>query len=320
MSTPLPFVADQALTAIAVNFRNPDTAFIADQVMPRVPVMAPEFKWLYFPPEEIFTLPEHEVGRKGRVPEVEFTAQERDSSVKDYGMDDVIPQRDIDAARALRAQGQTSFDPEARAVEGLTHLLQLGRESRVAAMVQDAANYDANKVLALSGTDMFTDQVNSDPIAVITESLDATFIARPNVMAMGRVAWRALSTHPAIIKAINRTAGDTGIASRQAVAELFEVAEVLVGESYLNTAKKGQTAAISRVWGNDIALLHRNAQAGPDSGQPAWGWTATFQGRFSGRMNEALQGLRGSVRIRVGEQMREIVSAPATGFLIQNVA
>jgi len=320
MSTPLPFVADPALTAIAVNFQNPDSAFIADQVLPRVAVMAPEFKWTYFPPEEMFTVPEHEVGRKGAVPEVEFTGEERTSSVRDYGIDDVIPQRDIDAARALRAQGQTGFDPEARAAEGLTHLLQLGREARAAAMVQDPANYDANKVVALAGTSMWTDLVNSDPIGVITTALDATFIARPNVMAMGRVAWRALSMHPQIVKAVNRNSGDAGIATRQAVADLFEVAEILVGESYLNTAKKGQAAAMSRVWGNSVALLHRNAQAGPDSGQPAWGWTATFQGRMSGRMPEPKMGLRGSVRIRVGEQMREIVSAPATGYLIQNVA
>lgn len=319
MSTPTPFVVDPVLTAIAVNFANPDVAFIADRIMPRVPVMATDFKWTYFPPDQMFTVPETEVGRKGLVQQVEFTGEERTSSVKDYGLDDVIPQRDIDAARALRAAGNTAFDPEARAVEGLTHLIQLDREKRVAGMVQDAANYDADKKVTLSGAGKFTDP-SSDPIGVISTALDATFIMRPNLAAMGRKAWTALSTHPDILKAINRTSGDKGRASREAVAELFELSEILVGDSYINAARKGQTASFERVWGGNIALIHRNMQAGPDGTAPAWGWTAQFDGRVSGRFFDPKVGLKGAQTLRVGEQLREVIAAPATGYLIQDAA
>ncbi|MFB9148752.1 hypothetical protein [Roseovarius ramblicola] len=316
MSTPTPFVVDPVLTAIAVNYRNPDVAFIADDLMPRVPVMAPDFKWTYFPPEQMFTVPDTEVGRKGVVSQVEFTGEERTSSVKDYGLDDVIPQRDIDTARALRAQGNSAFDPEARAVEGLTHLTMLDREKRVAAMVQDAANYDADKKVTLSGTGQFSDPA-SDPIGVISAALDATFIMRPNVAAMGRKDWTALSTHPDILKAINRTSGDKGRASREAVAELFELSDILVGDSYINASNKGQTASFERVWGGNIALVHRNRQAGPDGTAPAWGWTAQFDGRVAGRFPNPHAGLKGSITLRVGEQLREVIAAPATGYLIQ---
>lgn len=319
MSTPLPFVVDPVLTAIAVNYRNPDVAFIGDDVMPRVPVMAEDFKWTYFPPEQMFTVPETEVGRKGRVQQVEFTGEERTSSTKDYGLDDVIPQKDIEAARALRAQGNSAFDPEARAVEGLTHLTMLDREKRVAAMVQDPANYDADKKVVLSGANQFSDPA-SDPIGVISAALDATFIMRPNVAAMGRKAWTALSTHPDILKAINRTSGDKGRASREAVAELFELSEILVGDSYVNASRKGQTASFERVWGANIALIHRNRQSGPDGTAPAWGWTAQFDGRVSGRFFDPKVGLKGATTLRVGEQVREVIAAPATGYFIQSVA
>ncbi|MET4128652.1 phage virion morphogenesis protein [Roseovarius sp. MBR-6] len=67
MSTPTPLVVDPVLTAIAVNYRNPDVAFIADQVMPRVPVMSPEFKWTYFPPDQMFTVPDTEVVDTGQL-------------------------------------------------------------------------------------------------------------------------------------------------------------------------------------------------------------------------------------------------------------
>lgn len=319
MSTPTPFVVDPVLTAIAVNYRNPDVAFIADRVMPRVPVMATDFKWTYFPPDQMFTVPETEVGRKGVVQQVEFTGEERTSSVKDYGLDDVIPQRDIDTARGLRAAGNTAFDPEARAVEGLTHLIQLDREKRVAGMVQDAGNYDADKKVVLAGAAKFTDPT-SDPIGVMSAALDATFIMRPNVAAMGRLAWTALSTHPDILKAINRTSGDKGRASREAVAELFELSEILVGDSYINASRKGQAAAFERVWGGNIALIHRNMQAGPDGTAPAWGWTAQYDGRVSGRFFDPKVGLKGAQTLRVGEQLREVIAAPAAGYLIQDAA
>jgi len=253
------------------------------------------------------------VGRKGVVQQVEFTGEERTDSVRDYGLDDVVPQRDIDTARSLRAAGNSAFDPEARAVEGLTHLTLLDREKRVAAMVQDPANYDVDKKVVL------TDPA-SDPIAVISAALDATFIMRPNVAAMGRKAWTALSTNPNILKAINRTSGDKGRASREAVAELFELSEILVGDSYVNAARKGQTAAFERVWGANIALIHRNTQAGPDGAAPSWGWTAQFDGRVSGRFFDPKVGLKGATTLRVGEQVREVIAAPATGYLIEDVA
>ncbi|SEK34246.1 hypothetical protein SAMN05443999_101250 [Roseovarius azorensis] len=319
MSTPTPFVVDPVLTAIAVNYRNPDIAFIADRVMPRVPVMAPEFKWTWYPPEQMFTVPDTEVGRKGLVQQVEFTGEERTSSVRDYGLDDVVPQRDIDAARSMRAAGNSAFDPEARAVEGLTHLIQLDREKRVAAMVQDPDNYDADKKAVLSGTSQFS-HASSDPIALITQALDATFIMRPNVAVIDRKGWTALSTNPNILKAINRTSGDKGRASREAVAELFELSEILVGDTYFNSARKGQTAAFERVWASHLALIHRNTQAGPDGVTPSWGWTAQFDGRVSGRFFDPKVGLKGATTLRVGEQVREVIAAPATGYLFQDVA
>jgi len=319
MSTPTPFVINPALTAIAINYRNPDVAFIADQVMPRTPVMAPEFKWTYYPPEEMFTVPDTEVGRKGQVQQVEFTGEERTSSVKDYGLDDVVPQRDIDTARTLRAAGNSAFDPETRAVEGLTHLLQLDREKRVAAMVQNPANYDADKKVVLSGTSQFSDPA-SDPIALILGALDATFIMRPNVGIIDRKGWTALSTNPNILKAINRTSGDKGRASREAVAELFELNEILVGDTYFNSSRKGQTASFDRVWGSHLALIHRNTQAGPDGAMPSWGWTAQFDGRVSGRFFDPKVGLKGATTLRVGEQLREVIAAPATGYLFEDVA
>ena len=99
-----PFPLDPTLTAIAIGYRNPAATLLYSRVLPTVEVMSEQFKWTEFPLGEGFTVPELEVGRKGRVNQVEFTATEKDSSTKDYGLDDAIPYSDIQAAARARAE------------------------------------------------------------------------------------------------------------------------------------------------------------------------------------------------------------------------
>ncbi|MDD9330825.1 MAG: capsid protein, partial [Bartonella sp.] len=81
-----PFPIDPTLTAIAIGYRNPAGSLIGDRVLPRVSVLSEVFKYSEFPLAENFTVPELEIGRKGRPNVVEFSAFEREASVKDYGL------------------------------------------------------------------------------------------------------------------------------------------------------------------------------------------------------------------------------------------
>ena len=49
-----PFPIQQELTAIALAYSN--RSYIADQVLPRVPVGSREFKWLQYNRDELFTV------------------------------------------------------------------------------------------------------------------------------------------------------------------------------------------------------------------------------------------------------------------------
>ena len=60
---------------------------IADQVLPRLTVTAREFKWDEHAKASMFQAPSTLVGRKGSPNEVEFTAEEKTSSVADYGLE-----------------------------------------------------------------------------------------------------------------------------------------------------------------------------------------------------------------------------------------
>lgn len=321
MATPRPFVSDPILTAVTVGYTNPAGARIADQVLPRSPVGAEEFKWTHYPLEEGFALPDAKVGRRGRVQQLEFTGEERTDAVEDYGLDTPIPYSDIEKAAEARARRTTSYDPERHSVMMLTETMLNIREVRVANMVQDAANYSSGRKVALSGTDRFSDYANSDPIGVIKTACDSTLIYRPNTMVMGREAWSKLSSHPDIVNAIKGNVTSQGIVTMAEVANLFAgegISQVLVGDAWANVAKKGQPVSLQRSWGKHIALLHVNPMAAVEGGGITFGMTAELGRRIAGRIEDEDVGLQGGVRIRAGERVKELIIAPDVGYLIQN--
>lgn len=302
-----PFPIQPELTAIAIAYRN--KRLIADQVLPRVPVGKEEFKYLKHTLSEGFTLPDTKVGRRSKPNEVEFTATEVTDSTQDYGLDDPIPMADIKNA-------PPNYDPEGRSVEGITDLILLDREVRTAGLVFDANNYGASNKVTLSGTDQFSDFANSDPLGVLMDSLDS-MIMRANIMVIGRAAFSSLARHPTIVKAVHGNAGDSGVARRQDIADLLELEEVLVGEALLNTAKKGQAVSMSRVWGKHISLMHQDKNADTRKGA-TFGFTAQFGGRVAGSTPDQNIGLRGGKRVRVGESVKELLTANDLGYFIQN--
>lgn len=316
-----PFPINPTLTAISIGFRNPAHTLIGTRALPGVEVLDETFKWTEFPLAEGFTVPELEVGRKGKVNQIEFTGTEKTSAVKDYGLDDPLPQSDIDAARRARAEKRSNFDPENQAVEGLTNLLQLGREVRAAAVVQDPANYDAERKIALVGGDRFSDYANSDPYGVIDEGMDKTMIYRPNHIIMGQPVWSKIKRHPKLIKAVKGGLTEDGAITKAQFAELFEIPleNFLVGVAQVNLARKGQAVNLSRVWGKSIELLYLDpSKKQADGSVITWGMTAELGARIAGSVEDKDIGLQGGRRVRVGERVRELVVAKSVGYLIQN--
>jgi len=303
-----PFPVDARMTAIALAYRNPDVSLIADQVLPLTPV-AQEFKWLLYDLAQGFTVPDLKVGRKSFPTEVEFTATEQTDKVVDYALDDFIPNEDLEADN----QG---VDPRGTAVAYQTNLLNLAREIRVANLVFAAGTYGSSNKATLSGTSQWSDTTNSDPVAAIGDALDIP-IYRPNVAVFGQAAWTKTRRHPKLVQAIKGTAQGAGMVSRQEFADFFELAEVLVGAGFVNTAKKGQTASTSRVWGKHAAFLYRDRAAGPQAGV-TFGFTAQWGGRQSGSIPDPKRGYNGGELVRVGERVKEVVCAADLGYLFTN--
>jgi hypothetical protein len=304
-----PFPVDPELTAVAVRYRNP--RFIADLVAPRLRVGRQTFKYWLHTMAEDFTIPDTRVGRRSAPAEIEFSATEATGATVDYGLDDPIPQADIDNA-------PPGHDPLMRATEGLTDLIALDREKRVAGLVFAAASYASGNKTTLSGTSQWSDTANSKPIKAIGDALD-TPIIRPNVGVIGRAAFTGLRSHPDIVKAVQGNAGDAGRATAQQIAELFELDALYVGEGWVNSAKRGQTASLARVWGKHLALIYLDRNADAAGNRASFCWTAEWGSRIAGAMPDTKIGLRGGQRVRVGESVAEVISANDLGYFMQNV-
>lgn len=308
-----PFVPSPQYTAIALAYTNRE--LIADQVLPRLTVSAREFKWDKHEKSSLFQVPSTLVGRKGSPSEVEFFASEETSSVGDYGLDDVVPREDIEAA-----QGKPGLDPLGRATEGISQLLGLDREKRVADLVFAAGTYPVGNKVQLAGNDQWNEyaQAASDPIEDILAAKESALMPY-NTCVMGEAVWFALRRHPKLLASyypVNASGG--GILNLQQFQELFEFERVFIGRAFKATSKPGQTLALGRVWGNHFAMLHQNPLAGLRGNGITFGATAEYSNRFASTMDEPKVGLRGATRVRVGETVKELITAADCGYFIQD--
>lgn len=302
-----PFPLTPELTAIAIGYKNP--SLIADQVLPRVPVGKQSFKYRKYDIGDNFTIPDTKVGRTSAPNRAEFGFTEVTASTADYALDDPIPLVDVENA-------PEGYDPIGRATEVLTNLIALDREVRAANLVFGASNYGSSNKTTLSGNSQWSDKTNSDPVNAILTALDAC-VMRPNIMTLGHATWTQLRTHPKVVQACFGSAQNAGIVPKQAVIDLFELEDILVGQAFVNSAKKGQTVSLSRAWGKHCALMYRDKLADATSGV-TFGFTAQFGTKVAGAIEDKNIGMRGGVVVRSGESVVELLTANDLGYLFTN--
>jgi hypothetical protein len=309
-----PFIIIPELVAIAVAYRQGN--LIADQVLPYVSVGSEEFRYKRFGLGDAFTAPETLVGRKGTPNQVDWSEQETPAFTQDHALDAPVPNKDYEAWERARARGLTgATDPMMRATRQVMELVMMRREKRAADLVFNAASYaTGNKVAMASGSRFSDDAIK--PQNIIGDALD-TMIMRPNIAVFGRQAWTKTSRNPNLVKAAYGLGTEQGQVTKRLFAEMFELDDVLVGDGWINTAAKGQTPSVIRLWGKHCAFLHRNMNADTEFGI-TFGFTARYGDRVGGVIEDPDMGMRGGKRVRAGEAVRELVTAGDLGYFFEN--
>ncbi|WP_054774806.1 hypothetical protein [Methylogaea oryzae] len=292
---------------------------IADLVSPRLPVDGEKFIYSQLGVDQFFTVPDTRVGRTGAPNSVEFSGTDITASTEDYGLQAPIPNKDINNAK------NTNFDPLGTAAEGTSILVDLAREARVASQFTALSNYNAAYRTTLTGNDQWSDKTNSNPGDAILTMLESMLV-RPNIGWMGRQVWTKLRQHPKLVAAVMGKIGSTAVLEaagkldRRAVADYFELDDLLIGETWVNTAKPGQTASMSRAWGKDAGFcrIDKNVRSVRGFSLPTFAFTAQWGQKISGTINDPNIGLEGGVWVRVGEHVKELLPYADAGCLFKN--
>lgn len=149
------------------------------------------------------------------------------------------------------------------------------KELRIISLVETTGNYAGNTV-ALAAGDRFDSAGGGDPGGVVDDAVKAIWTGGgPGqlVMITSLDVHNVLKRHPAILDTFKYGVGAEGpkMATRQMIAEYFEVDEYIVGKARSDTANEGQTASYSRMWDDGISILR--VATSPSVNNLAWGYS-----------------------------------------------
>jgi len=236
---------DPVLTNVSLKFKN--SGFVASRIFPVVPVA--EVSGTYFVyGKQNFDLPSLKRTSGSGYNRSSFEITNDTYAAFRYGLEDVI---DDDDRLAVTSPLNLDMD----ATNYVTDKVLLGYEKRVVDIVTD--NSVITQTTALTTTSQWNDYVNSDPIGDIDTGKNtisaATGLPESElILVLGKEVFDQLKRHPQLIELIKYT--QRGTVSAELMAGIFGVKEVLVASSLYNSAKAGQTASLTRLWGKNALL------------------------------------------------------------------
>lgn len=284
---------------------------IADQVMPVKVLDGPELAFKYYERTkgDSFAAPDTHVGRTSEPNIIHLSGEEKASVAEAHGLQTIVPKEDIDQIKNKERFVNTNL-------EYLMNQVFLGREMRVAGIVQNTSNYGTG----LSHTYEDSQGIGADGFNIVEVILDYLEkpLARPNILGMNAVVWAKLRTDANVLRAIYPNSNGAGVATREQIKALFEVDDILIGEARVNTTKNAKNPTLERCWGNNIWAHYTEPLSTLKEGI-AWGMTAQVGDRYATIIEDEKIGLKGAEIIKAGFYQKEVVVAKDAGFLLKNV-
>lgn len=316
---------DGRLTQIARDYKN--KAFIADLVLPPVPVPNKTGKFKQYSQAEEFLIDDALVGPNSEPNEIDESVTEDTFATDDYALNAFVSQEAIDNADAPIA-------PLRRATEKVMRHLLRRRERRVAQAVLNTSNYASGNQKDVAGA---WATVTTDIVADLLEGYDAC-AAPPNVLVMDIATWRKVQRNDKILAAVKGTlqpqivkgaagAGATGSGGRGDLVNVPELAEwlgvdrVLIGAVLYATSVKGQALTKGKIWDlpnatkGGAALLRVSQDAIEDV---IWGAQMQWKAPMVMTWQDPKRGAYGGTYVKVAETSVVKVIANDAGYLFQD--
>ena len=273
------------LTNVAVQYWQKEARFIASMVFPEVPVTHKA--------DEYYTFDRGDWNRdemQERRPATESAGVTWDLGTDSYKAD--VKSVHNDVPDEVRANQDTVVNVDMVATRQATQLAMIRKDRDWVSKYFTSGVWTFNTQGAGSRSSNFdpTGTTNnniirwtdsgSDPIDQVKELklfVEESTGYEPNILVLGPHVWRVLSEHPDIIGRVNQGQTDgPAMASKMAVAALFEIDEILVVKSIFNKAGRGLPNDHEFIAGNHGLLCYRTST--PSLIEPSAGYTFSWNG------------------------------------------
>jgi hypothetical protein len=201
-----------------------------------------------------------------------------------------------------RENHDSHISPDRDGTELVTAKIWLGRELAMRDMVTNAANYAPTHVETLVGSEQWS-HADSDPISDVREArkvMHGTFFVEPNTALIPYLVMHELEDHPALIERIKYS--ERGVLTRELVATLMGLSNVIVPGVGYNDARAGQAENLTYIWGKDVLLAYVPPRAGLKIPAFAYEFAWTYPGGQTQEVTRWREEPRKSDLIRVGRR------------------
>lgn len=298
-------VIDPILSTVVQGYAHPE--HIGMNLFPRVPVNISGGKIIEFG-KEAFKLYSTARAPGTAFKRMQFGYEGKPFALENHGLEAPVPrehQRD--------AQNVPGIDLATRAINGVMRVNSLILENSQAQLARNAAGYDANHKLALSGSDQWSDYAKSNPVGDVDDAKEAIRSSTgvyPNVLEISAKVFKVLKEHPKILEKIKYT--ERGIVTAELLAAVFDIPKVIIGKA-IGFDDAGQSIDI---WGKDVVLAYvPSSPSGQE--EPSYGYTYTMEGHPNVEQpyweDQSKSWIYG-----VGYERAPVLSGIASGFLIVN--
>jgi len=246
---------DKVLTGISMGYEN--NAFVGDVLAPVVNVAKQSDLYYEFGREGWQQEPDSDLRAPG-TPAIEIpglTVATNPYFAVEHALK--IPVTDEEIANA-----DSPLNPMSDGTELLTDKILLGIELTVHGIATTAANYATGHSSTLAGTDQW-DDAGSSPIldyrAARTQIHGAIF-KEPTVAITPYQVMASLENHADFIERIKYS--ERGILTKDIIAAVVGVANIVVPGVGYNSANPGQADAFGYIWGKDVVIAYVPPRAG----------------------------------------------------------
>lgn len=280
---PTPDVGDvhvnRLLSNLSIAWANAPDAFVADRVFPFVYVPKQSDLYPVFGRGTFFADPGQAMIRAPGAPTaiVGYSLSNNPYYANNYAIGSEIPDE-------LRGNVEDVFDLDENATQLVTDIQRIRLERGFATDFMKTGVWATDT----SVSNKWSDYGASDPLGDLRAGIRTVQLAtgrRANKLVMGRIVWDRLVDHPDIVDRINggATTGQPAIATREMLARLLELDEVIVGDAVYDAAASNVagTVTMTRILDDDALLLF--APRNPGRMMPAAGYTFVWESAMNGR-------------------------------------